>query len=108
MATTKRKNTVNPAARTRAVARKASSRKAASSHPRAIALAVATAFLPWYLPQTAYAQAPAPNTLPTGGQITNGAGQIHAPQGTHLQIDQHTQKMIAEFGSFSIGSNASP
>ena len=89
MATTTRKGTVNPAAR-----------------PRAIALAVATAFLPWYLPQTTYAQAPDPNTLPTGGQITNGAGQIHAPQGTHLQIDQYTQKMIAEFGSFSIGANA--
>jgi filamentous hemagglutinin family protein len=90
MATTQRKTTVNPAAR-----------------PRAVALAVATAFLPWYLPQTTYAQAPDPNTLPTGGQITNGTGQIHAPQGTHLQIDQYTQKMIAQFGSFSIGANAS-
>src|SRR5688572_12116912 len=90
MATTTRKSTVNAAAR-----------------PRALALAVATAFLPWYLPQTTHAQAPDPNTLPSGGQITNGAGQIHAPQGTHLQIDQYTQKMIAEFGSFSIGANAS-
>ena len=90
MATTTRKSTVHAAAR-----------------PRALALAVATAFLPWYLPQTTYAQAPDPNSLPTGGQITNGAGQIHAPQGTHLQIDQYTQKMIAEFGSFSIGANAS-
>ena len=75
MATTKRKSTVNPAAR-----------------PRAIALAVATAFLPWYLPQTAYAQtppAPAPNTLPNVGPgHATATATVHDAAGTYLQIDQ--------------------
>ena len=67
MASTRRKNTVNPEARTRAVARRAPHRKATATttHPRAIALAVATAFLPWYLPQMAYGQAPAANQMPS-------------------------------------------
>ena len=109
MATTKRNSTVNPAAGTRAIAPKPSSRKAAHNHPRAIALAVATAFLPWFVPQAAHAQtpppAPAPNTLPVL-QVKQGGGQgtVHERQGNLLRIDQLTQRMILE-GSFTVGAD---
>src|SRR5687768_4021440 len=106
MATTKRESTVNPEARTRAVARRVPNRKATATttHPRAIALAVATAFIPWYLPQTAYGQAaPAANTLPNL-TVTHGDAIVRDPQGNYLRIDQQSMRAIYS-GSMSIGAD---
>ena len=106
MATTKRKNTVNPDARTRAVARRAPNRNvtATTSRPRAIALAVATAFLPWYLPQIAHGQTVAPNQMPS---VILKDGQAYIPDaaGTYQRIDQASLRAIYE-GSMTMGVNA--
>src|SRR6186713_1160898 len=104
MGTPKGKNTVSHAARTRAITRKGANRKPASTHPRAVALAVATAFLPWYLPQAAYAQTPAPNQMPTVGL---GQGQTYFAHaaGTYQRIDQASLRAIYE-GSMTMGVNA--
>src|SRR5688572_16695249 len=104
MATSKRKNTVNPEARTRAVARRAPNRKAAATHPRVIALAVSTAFLPWYLPQIAHGQSVAPNQMPS---VILKDGQAYIPDaaGTYQRIDQASLRAIYE-GSMTMGVNA--
>src|SRR6188508_698588 len=104
MGTPKGKNTVSHAARTRAVTRKGANRKPTSTHPRAIAFAVATAFLPWYLPQTAYAQAPAPNQMPNV-VLVQGQAYIRDAVGTYQRIDQSTLRAIYE-GSLTMGVNA--
>ena len=104
MGTLKRKNTVTTAARTRAVTRTASRRKTTSTHPRAIAFAVATAFLPWYLPQTASAQTPAPNQMPNV-VLVQGQAYIRDVTGTYQRIDQASLRAIYE-GSMTMGVNA--
>src|SRR6185436_12866530 len=104
MGTSKRKNTVTHAARTRVATRKGASRKPASTHPRAIAFAVATAFLPWYLPQTAYGQTPAPNQMPTV-TLVQGQAYIRDAAGTYQRIDQASLRAIYE-GSLTMGVNA--
>jgi len=104
MGTLKRKSTATQAARTRAVTRKGANRKPTSTHPRAIAFAVATAFLPWYLPQTAYAQAPAPNQMPNV-VLVQGQAYIRDAVGTYQRIDQSTLRAIYE-GSLTMGVNA--
>jgi filamentous hemagglutinin family protein len=105
MATTKRTNPAAKAARRAAAARNPAVRKPANAN--AVAFAVATAFLPWYLPQAAYAQVtpPAPNTLPTGGYFVAGDGRIlpATPQ-NYLLVQQETQRGIVNWSTFSIGS----
>ena len=54
---------------------------------------------------TAPALALDPNTLPTGGRITSGSGLI-SQNGTRMDVNQTSQRMIANWNSFSIGSNA--
>ncbi len=44
--------------------------------------------------------------LPTGGQITAGAGTIGA-SGTSMTVNQSSQQMIANWSSFNIGKDAS-
>src|SRR5688572_17182810 len=105
MATTKRKSPADKAVRRGAAARDSGAQKPVSTN--AIAFAVATAFLPWYLPQAAYAQAtpPAPNTLPTGGYFVAGDGRIlpATPQ-NYLLVQQETLRGIVNWSTFSIGS----
>jgi large exoprotein involved in heme utilization and adhesion len=60
-----------------------------------IALAVATAFLPWN-----HALA-----LPQGGEVVAGQATISKPQDKTLQIDQASPKAILDWKSFSIRSN---
>ena len=107
MATRKRHQAQNSkAARVRAAAahKIPSVRKAANTHPRAVALAVTTAFVPWFVPFTVYAQAPAPNTTPTL-ELTSkpDTGYVHPAQGSYLQIDQYKDR--ASFaGTVQLGS----
>ena len=53
-----------------------------------------------------WAADPAPTALPTGGQITAGQGSI-SQTGASMTINQNTERMIANWQSFNIGSNAS-
>ncbi|HVA34632.1 MAG TPA: filamentous hemagglutinin N-terminal domain-containing protein, partial [Stellaceae bacterium] len=65
-----------------------------------LALAVGLASI-----QKADAQAPAPSTLPTGGQVS--AGQVSIAQsGSQLSINQGSSRTIINWQSFSIGSQA--
>ncbi|MDD5227279.1 MAG: filamentous hemagglutinin N-terminal domain-containing protein, partial [Methylococcales bacterium] len=52
----------------------------------------------------AYAD-PAPTQLPTGGEITQGSGNI-SQTGNTLTIQQNTEKMVGEWNSFNIGEKA--
>jgi filamentous hemagglutinin family protein len=56
--------------------------------------------------QTAYAQAPAPNTLPTGGQVVAGQAAI-SQAGSAMTIQQGSNQAILNWNSFNIGSQAS-
>ena len=47
-----------------------------------------------------------PAALPTGGRITAGQGRIDA-SGSAMTVTQDTQRMIADWNRFNIGSNAS-
>jgi filamentous hemagglutinin family protein len=47
-----------------------------------------------------------PGELPTGGTITAGSGQVSS-DGSVMTINQTSQKLIAEWESFNIGSEAS-
>ncbi|OAL85465.1 two-partner secretion domain-containing protein [Acinetobacter terrae] len=49
--------------------------------------------------------APAPNALPTGGNITSGNAQV-ARSGNTLNINQRSQNMSARWNTFDIGRNA--
>ncbi|MBF0463392.1 MAG: filamentous hemagglutinin N-terminal domain-containing protein [Magnetococcales bacterium] len=51
------------------------------------------------------AAGPAPNQLPSGGQIVGGAGSV-ASHGTTMTVTQTTQRMIANWQTFDIGANA--
>jgi filamentous hemagglutinin family protein len=113
MATTKDKKADNKLARTRVAAAKAApARTSTNVSPRAVALAVATAFMPWVVPQVGYAQTPpgpAPNTVPTvvltGGDRGSQSGRVHEAQGGFLQIDQFGN--LANFaGTVQLGSAA--
>ena len=105
MGKSRAKGTVTRAARTRASTLGSPDRKPASTHPRAIALAVATAFLPWYLPQSAYGQTtPAPNQMPNFA-VTKGDAYVPPAVGTYQQVDQFSQRAVYE-GSMTMGSNA--
>ncbi|HJT61880.1 MAG TPA: filamentous hemagglutinin N-terminal domain-containing protein, partial [Burkholderiales bacterium] len=63
-----------------------------------IAIAVAAAFGPWF----AYGQTPPPNQLPAL-TLTQGSGQVNAPAGNFLQVDQYSQRAIFS-GSMTMGS----
>ncbi len=52
-----------------------------------------------------HAQVPAPNTLPTGGQIVGGQASI-ATAGATMNIQQSSQRAILNWQSFNIGANA--
>ena len=47
-----------------------------------------------------------PGTLPTGGRIVSGQGGI-SQSANSMTINQQTDKMIANWNTFNIGSNAS-
>ncbi len=55
---------------------------------------------------TANAQAPAPNTLPTGGGVLAGQATIATPAPNRMQITQGSDRAVIGWQSFSIGSNA--
>src|ERR1051325_9359762 len=85
--------------------------------PRALALAVGTALMPWAVLQPAFAE-PAPNTTPTNGQVTDPrAGQGNPVETrnwtfnnrsytTRLQVDQTAGAAVINWDSMSLGSNA--
>ena len=75
--------------------------KSASTR-RGIAGAVAAALIA-ALP--AHAAAPAPNALPTGGQVVSGQAVI-AQSGSHMTVNQTTNQAILNWGTFNIGANA--
>lgn len=54
----------------------------------------------------AMAQTVSTQQLPTGGQIVSGSGAISA-QGAAMTVNQNTARMITNWSSFNIGSNAS-
>ena len=60
--------------------------------------------MPWFAPLTAHAHVAA-DTLPTGGQVGAGAANI-STNGSKMQIDQSSNKVILNWQSFSIGSSA--
>ena len=43
--------------------------------------------------------------LPQNGTVTGGEGSITQTSSTTMQIDQATQRMVADFTSFDIGAN---
>ena len=47
-----------------------------------------------------------PGALPTGGQIVAGSGSI-AQSGNSLTVNQNSGRMVANWGTFNIGQNAS-
>ena len=53
-----------------------------------------------------FAQAPPPNTLPTGGQVVSGQASV-SQAGSAMTIRQATDRAILDWRSFSIGSLAS-
>ncbi|MDY6923141.1 MAG: right-handed parallel beta-helix repeat-containing protein [Pseudomonadota bacterium] len=55
----------------------------------------------------ALAQVPGVDALPGGGQVVGGAGTIHDPTGSHLQIDQTSDRLLINWDSFDIGQDAS-
>lgn len=52
-----------------------------------------------------HAQVPAPNALPTGGQVVGGQASI-ATSGATMNIQQSSQRAIVNWQSFNIGSGA--
>ncbi|OAJ63227.1 beta strand repeat-containing protein [Paraburkholderia ginsengiterrae] len=76
---------------------------AAVSPLRMSATAVAAILMTWNIPSMA--APPAPNTLPTGGNVTYGTATI-TQNGNALNINQSSGSAIASFGTFSIGANA--
>lgn len=52
------------------------------------------------------AQAPAPNTLPTGGAVLAGQASIATPAPNRMQITQGSDRAVIGWQSFSIGGNA--
>ena len=46
------------------------------------------------------------NELPIGGQITNGQGDISS-SGNQMTVNQYTDRMVADWSTFNIGSDAS-
>ena len=97
MAITKRNNAENPTAPRRAAVARGSirARKPFNTQPRAIALAVSAALLPW-----GHAHA-----LPTGEQVVAGQVAISRPSSQNMQIDQASQKGIVNWQGFSIGAS---
>lgn len=58
-------------------------------------------------PAAAFAQAPAPSTLPTGGAVIAGQASIATPAPNQMQITQGSDRAVIGWQSFSIGSGAS-
>ncbi|MBN2654578.1 MAG: filamentous hemagglutinin N-terminal domain-containing protein [Nitrospirae bacterium] len=82
------------------------SKRCNSSSFRATAAALGILFsLHMTVPLSA-AEIPAPNALPSGGQITSGQGSV-STSGSSMQIIQQSDKMIMNWQSFNIGQNAS-
>ncbi|MCU0983951.1 MAG: filamentous hemagglutinin N-terminal domain-containing protein [Acetobacteraceae bacterium] len=52
------------------------------------------------------AQAPSPNTLPTGGAVLAGQASIATPAPNRMQITQGSDRAVIGWQSFSIGGNA--
>ena len=80
----------------------ADSKGKSSSRAKPLAAALAGALLT----QVSFAQVPAPNTLPAGGQVVAGQATI-SQSGSAMTIQQATNKAIVNWNSFSIGSKAS-
>jgi filamentous hemagglutinin family protein len=75
-----------------------------TSHLLALAVGSALTSPAWLNPAAAQI---APNTLPTGGQVSAGSASILTPNASTLQINQSSDKAILNWQSFSIGSAAS-
>lgn len=80
----------------------ANSRGKPASSPKCLAATLVTALIA----QAAYAAPPAPNALPTGGQVVAGQAAI-SQAGSAMTIQQGSDKAILNWNSFSIGSGAS-
>ncbi|MBU3547273.1 filamentous hemagglutinin N-terminal domain-containing protein, partial [Polynucleobacter sp. MWH-Jannik1A5] len=55
--------------------------------------------------QQGFSAAPAPNALPTGGQVVAGAATI-ATAGNTMNINQSSQRAVVNWNSFDVGSRA--
>ena len=66
--------------------------------PALLALGVAGAGL-------AYAGAPAPNQLPTGGQVVGGSANI-SQSGATMNINQSSQRAAINWQTFNVGASA--
>lgn len=82
----------------------AASRGKPSSAAKRIIVGLAAALLA-QASHSALAAPPAPNTLPTGGQVVSGQAGI-ATSGSLMTISQTSSKAIINFNSFSIGAKA--
>jgi len=91
--------------RRRQVTRRNSSQAAAGVAPKLMARRLLCATLLCLMAAPVWAD-PAANALPTGGQITAGAGTI-STSGNAMTVQQNTQQLIANWQSFDIGANAS-
>jgi len=72
---------------------------------RALCFAVLLGWLPLPLLATVMPVPPATDALPTGGQVTAGAGHI-AQGGSTLTVTQQSQHLSLNWQSFDIGRNA--
>ena len=57
------------------------------------------------LAQQAFAAAPAPNALPTGGKVVAGSAAI-SQAGNTMNINQSSQRAVINWNSFDVGSKA--
>ena len=62
------------------------------------ALIATTALTPLWLPQAALGQ-----SLPTGGQVVQGAASIAQPSGSQLNVNQSSQRAVINWDGFSVG-----
>ena len=65
-----------------------------------------SAVLAAVLPAPTFAQAPPPNTLPTGGQVVAGQASIAPPVNNTLTINQSSQRAAIDWATFNVGSQA--
>lgn len=83
----------------------ASEHAATRGKPSSTVKRVASALAGALIAQAAYA-APAPDALPTGGQVVSGSATI-AQTGANMTINQASDKAILNWNRFNIGSGAS-
>ena len=90
---------------TSVIARSEATRRSQSPVPifKTLALCLALAFA---APISAWANPPAANALPTGGQVAAGQAGI-SQSGAQMTVQQASQRAVINWQSFNIGQNAS-